>query len=137
MQRTDRVVDTTFYRVSTPATHRRSFAVADGVPVIPPGELPQAVGRHPSYVVVGGGKTSMDVIVWLLEQGVSADAVSWVVPRDSWLIDRATIQPGDANLVRQVQSQANRLRAAAHASSVDDLYDRLEQAGELLRVDPR
>jgi len=130
-----KVVDTTFYQVSTPATHTPAFEVGDGVLLIPPGALPAVIAPRQRYVVLGGGKTSMDVIVWLLEQGVREQAVTWVVPRDSWLVNRETAQPGEEGLLRMVRSQRDRLHAAAHASSLDDLYDRLETAGELLRVD--
>lgn len=133
--RARKVVDTTFYQVRTPATHKPSFTVADGVRLIPPGALPALVAPAQRYVVLGGGKTSMDVIVWLLEQGVGEKAITWVVPRDSWLVNRETAQPGDAGLLRMVRSQRDRLHAAVHACSLDDLYDRLEAAGELLRVD--
>ncbi|MFC1681745.1 NAD(P)/FAD-dependent oxidoreductase [Pseudomonadota bacterium] len=131
-----KLVDTTFYRVSTPLTHKPSFEVGRGVQVIPPNGLPNAVAPHRKYVVIGGGKTSMDVLIWLLEHGVRADALKWIVPRDSWLINRETIQPGDAGMARMVEGQAHYLDAAAHASCLDEFYDRLERAGELLRVDP-
>jgi hypothetical protein len=78
----------------------------------------------------------MDVVVWLLGHGVHAEAVKWVVPRDSWLVNRETVQPGDAGFVRMVESLANRLGAAAHAHSLGELYTYLERAGELLRIDP-
>jgi hypothetical protein len=132
-----KLVDTTFYRVSTAATHKRTFAVERCTRVIPPNDLPRAMAPSQSYVVVGGGKTSMDVVIWLVEQGVRPAAITWIVPRDSWLVNRETIQPGDAGLVRMTQSQADRLDAAAKARSLDDLYDRLERADELMRVDPR
>ena len=133
---TKKLVDTTFYRISTPLTHTRPYQVDAGVRVIPPGDLPQALapGRH--YVVVGGGKTGMDVLIWLLEQGLGPDDLTWIVPRDSWLINRETIQPGDAGMVRMVEGLANSLEAAARARSLDDLYGRLEASGEMLRVDP-
>jgi hypothetical protein len=131
-----KLVDTTFYRVSSPSTHRPSFEVRDGVTVVPPNDLPKAAARFHKYVVLGGGKTSMDVVVWLLGHGVRPAAVQWVVPRDSWLVNRETAQPGDAGFVRKIESLANRLDAAAHAGSLDDVYKRLERAGELLRIAP-
>jgi hypothetical protein len=132
-----KLVDTTFYRISTPLTHHRTFDVAAGAHVIPPGELPQSLAPHRSYVVLGGGKTSMDVLTWLLEQGVPSDALTWIAPRDSWLINRETVQPGEAGLVRMVEGLANSLEAAACGCSLKDVYDRLEHSGELLRVDTR
>lgn len=130
-----KLVDTTFYRITTPLTHRRSFKVAAGAEVIPPGELPQRLVPGRNYVVMGGGKTSMDVLVWLLEQGVPAASLTWIAPRDSWLINRETVQPGEAGMLRMVEGLANSLEAAAYGSSLKDVYDRLEHSGELLRVD--
>ena len=132
-----KLVDTTFYRISTPLTHRRTFGVAAGARVIPPSELPQSLVPHRNYVVLGGGKTSMDVLIWLLEQGVSADTLNWISPRDSWLINRETVQPGEAGKMRMVEGLANSLEAAAYGRNLGDIYDRLERSGELLRVDTR
>lgn len=131
-----KLVDTTFYRVSTPMTHTPGFEVGRDVQVIPPNDLPNAVAPYRKYVVIGGGKTSMDVLIWLLEQGVRADSLTWIVPRDSWLINRETIQPGDAWMARMVEGQVHYLDAAAHATCLDEIYDRLERSGELMRVDP-
>ena len=131
-----KLVDTTFYRISTPLSHTRSFAADAGVRVIPPSDLPQSLapGRH--YVVVGGGKTSMDVLIWLLELGVGPDSLTWIVPRDSWLINRETLQPGATGMVRMVEGLANSLEAAAKARNLDEIYERLERSGDMLRVDP-
>jgi len=133
---TKKLVDTTFYRISTPLSHTRSYDNDPGVCVIPPSELPQSLEPRRHYVVVGGGKTSMDVLIWLLEQGVGADCLTWIVPRDSWLINRESIQPGDTGMVRMVQGLANALEAAVRAGSLDEIYSRLERSGEMLRVDP-
>jgi len=131
-----KLVDTTFYRISTPVSHTRNFEVAADVSMIPPTDLPDSLAPHRHYVVVGGGKTSMDVLIWLLELGVGPEDLSWIVPRDSWLINRETIQPGDAGMLRMVEGLANALEAAAHARSLDGIYARLERTGEMLRVDP-
>lgn len=130
-----KLVDTTIYNISTPLTHRKTFDVAAGALVIPPSKLPQSLGPGLNYVVLGGGKTSMDVLIWLLEQGVDPDSLTWVAPRDSWLINRETVQPGEAGMLRMVEGLANSLEAAAYGQNLDDIYDRLERSGELLRVD--
>jgi hypothetical protein len=130
-----KLVDTTFYRITTPLTHERPYEVEPGVRVIPPSELPPSLAPGRRYVVVGGGKTSMDVVIWLLGHGISPGALCWIVPRDSWLINRETIQPGDAGMLRMIEGLANSLDAAAEAKDLDDIYDRLERSGEMLRVD--
>jgi hypothetical protein len=57
------------------------------------------------------------------------------MPRDAWLMDRANIQPGREFLQRFQSGFAERLIAIEAASSVTDLFDRLEACGNLLRLD--
>jgi hypothetical protein len=54
---------------------------------------------------------------------------------DSWLINRDTVQPGEAFFHRNAGGQACQFEAAALATSVTDLFDRLERTGQLLRID--
>ena len=77
-----------------PATDPPPFAVADGVRCIPVGEL--ATVDHPGagYVIIGGGKTALDAIGWLLDRDTDPDTITWIRPRDSWLLNRAFFQPG-------------------------------------------
>jgi hypothetical protein len=56
--------------------------------------------------------------------------------RDSWLLDRATIQPGSIFADRIKAGFTAQLRAIRDAESVDDLFQRLEDAGALLRIGP-
>jgi hypothetical protein len=81
---------------------------------------------------VGSGKTATDAIVWLLGRGVDPDAVCWVRPRDPWMLDRAVIQPDPAVYLGMV---ADLLHAAGRATSLPDLFLRLEGAGIMLRID--
>lgn len=123
-----------------PATHTRRFTVADGVRVIAPGELPQQwradMPPPKRYVVLGGGKTAMDAIGWLLAVGVPPDTIQWIKPRESWLINRQTTQPGVEFFDDVFGGQIAQMRAFAEGTSVPDIFARLEEAGVLLRVDP-
>jgi len=138
-----RVVHAAYLSPSVPATHRPRFAIAPGARVVPPGELARlgqaGAGadeppRH--FAILGAGKTAMDVAVWLVGQGVAPDAISWVVPRDAWLLNRLQTQPGERFFEHTIGGQADQMAAWAAAKSVDDLYDRLEACGTLLRIDP-
>src|SRR5258708_7150613 len=81
------------------------------------------------YVIVGAGKTGIDTCLWLLGQGVAPDRLTWIMPRDSWLLDRATIQPGSVFADRVKGVFTAQLQAIRDAVSVDDLFARLEDAG--------
>jgi hypothetical protein len=91
--------------------------------------------RH--FVVIGSGKTAMDTCVWLQQCGASAEAIQWVVPRDSWVVNRVGTQNGPEFFFEAVGGQADQLEAFAEATSVDDLYLRLEACGALMRIDPQ
>jgi hypothetical protein len=89
-----RVVDASYMRVTVPSMRPPPYEVAPGVTCIAPNDLPKIRARHARYVVVGAGKTGMDACLWLLGQGGSPADITWIMPRDSWVLDRARLQPG-------------------------------------------
>lgn len=130
-----KTVDATYYNTTVPSTHTRKFEVAEGVACVAPNDLPREAAKFANYVMVGAGKTAMDVGVWLLERGADPDSICWIMPRDSWLMNRRTTQPGMEFFEQSIGSVASQMEASANARSVDDLFDRLEAAGALLRID--
>jgi hypothetical protein len=130
-----RVVDATYMRVTVPAMRPPPYEVAPGVDCVPPNALPRLDARE-RYVVVGAGKTGIDTCLWLLAHGIAPDRLTWIMPRDSWLLDRATIQPGPLFADTIKANFAAQLRAIRDAAALEDLFARLEDAGVLLRLDP-
>ena len=146
-----KVVDATYLSPPVPATHTPRFEVAPGVRLVPPNALPQlwqsehqaragqAAGRHPGtpsrrFVIIGAGKTAMDTGVWLINAGADPDAIAWVMPRDSWLVNRITTQPAPEFFKEAIGGQADQMQAFAQATSTDDLFLRLEACGAVLRI---
>lgn len=130
-----KVVDTTYLEGAIPATSAPPFEVADGVRCVPAGEIAR-VGRQPErFVIIGAGKTAVDACAWLLEQGVPASAISWIKPREAWWVNRRFHQPHDL-LPDFYRGMAMQLEAMALATSVEDLFARLEAEGFFLRIDP-
>ncbi|MET0336113.1 MAG: hypothetical protein ABW190_17750 [Rhizobacter sp.] len=119
-----------------PATHGPSFRVADGVRCVTPTQLTQLTEPASGYVIVGGGKTSIDTALWLLEQGADPDRITWVRPRDAWLINRANVQTTIDFAHASLDAVISELEAARDATSVPDLFARLEARQLLLRIDP-
>ncbi|MFH8680891.1 NAD(P)-binding protein [Streptomyces lydicus] len=125
-----RTVDATYMNVTVPAMVPPKYEVAPGVRLITPNQLP-ALEDHPShYTVVGAGKTGIDACLWLLGHGTDPSDITWIMPRDSWLIDRAHTQPGDSYFERE----AARREAVTSAHTVRELFARLEGSGLLLRL---
>jgi hypothetical protein len=131
-----RVVDGTYSRMQIPATTPPRYAVAPGVRCVPVNELARIAQPQAGYVVVGAGKTAMDACIWLLEQGVDPDQIRWIMPRDSWVLDRANVQSGDDFFMNTWGSLTRQLEAVISAENVQDLMLRLEAAGEWMRIDP-
>ena len=131
-----KTVDGTFFNTSVPSMHKRKFGIDEGIVCIAPNDLPRLAPSFKRFTILGGGKTGMDTGVWLLENGASEDAITWICPRDSWLINRETTQPGAAFFEQSVGAFARQLTAMQAASDVEDLFLRLEQAGVMLRIDP-
>ncbi|MGE0350540.1 NAD(P)-binding protein [Hydrogenophaga sp.] len=131
-----RWVDATQADTQVPATHAPRFAVAEGVTCLTPTELTQWRQPVAGHVIVGGGKTAMDTALWLLEHGVDPDTITWVRPREAWLLNRANVQPTEAFAHQTLAAIVAELEAARDARSLPDLFARLEAARLLQRIDP-
>ncbi|WP_296692348.1 FAD/NAD(P)-binding protein [Rhodoferax sp.] len=135
-----KTVDATYFGTQVPATHTPKFKVGDGAWLITPNALPQLWQgkreRPRHFMIIGAGKTAMDVGIWLLNSGAQPDAISWVMPRDSWLVNRLHTQPGPEFFNTTIGGQADQMGAFANASSIDDLFKRLEDCEAMLRIYP-
>lgn len=127
-----RVVDAHYLAPDIPARTPPPFQVGDGARVVPVNELARLGEAASQYVIVGSGKTATDACVWLLGRGVDPDQIRWVRPRDPWMLNRAVVQPDPAVFIGMV---ADTMQAAASATSLDDLFLRLEDEGIMLRID--
>jgi len=130
-----KVVDTTYLEGAIPATSAPPFEVAAGVRCLPAGEIARIVERPERFVIIGAGKTALDAAAWLLQQGVPASAIRWIKPREAWWANRRFQQP-HALLPDFYRGMAIQLEAMAQATSVQDLFARLETDGFFLRIDP-
>lgn len=129
-----KVVDARYLESSIPATSTPGFVVDEGVRCAPVNDLVRMGEAPGGYVVIGAGKTGMDACWWLLENGVDADQITWIRPRDSWFLDRAAFQPRE-KVGSFIKAYAASVEAAAAATSAPDLIERLDDCGALTRLD--
>ncbi|KAJ8069092.1 hypothetical protein OCU04_002765 [Sclerotinia nivalis] len=129
-----RIVDATFMRVKVPSMSPPVYSVADDVKLITPNELAQVSRPYANYTVVGAGKTGIDACLWMLSMGIDPSKITWIMPRDSWLFDRNSIQPAESSVQKIRETLQLQVEAAMAATSVDDLFKRLDASGVLLRV---
>jgi hypothetical protein len=127
-----RIVDARYLAPGIPVETPPPFGVDDGTRVIPVNDLARLEDAPSQYVIAGSGKTATDACVWLLARGVDPGAICWVRPREPWMLNRAVVQPDPAVFLGMV---ADTMQSAEAASSLGDLFLRLEDSGIMLRVD--
>ena len=130
-----RVVDATYQNVTVPAMVPPRYEIAEGVEVVTPNALTTLSSPWARFTVVGAGKTGIDVCLWLLDRGVDPDAISWITPRDAWLLDRARIQPRTPG-TPPPSDTGMWMVGAAQAESIDDVLTAFEAGGMVMRIDP-
>ncbi|HET9860158.1 MAG TPA: FAD/NAD(P)-binding protein [Nocardioidaceae bacterium] len=127
-----RIVDGRYLAPDIPAETPAPFDVAEDARMIPVNDIVRLEETPSQFVIVGSGKTATDACVWLLSRGVDPDAICWVRPREPWMFNRAVVQPDPAVFLGMA---ADIMQLSAAASSLDDLFLRMEDAGIMLRID--
>lgn len=134
-QANKKIVDASWLKTSVPSTHKPNFQVAPKASLRPLNHLPKIAHEFDDFVVCGGGKTSMDAVLWLLENGCEPANIRWIMPRDGWLMDRGTTQTQNQFFFETMGNQARQMEAIAQSTSIENLFARLEEAGCLVRLD--
>ncbi len=104
---------------------------------MPLNDLPKITQPPSGFVIIGGGKTGIDACLWLLENKVDPDKITWIVSRDAWLLDRENTQPTPEFFEASIGNIAAQFEAIWQSESIPDLFAKLETAGVLLRIDPK
>ncbi|NRB01849.1 MAG: NAD(P)/FAD-dependent oxidoreductase [Rhodobacteraceae bacterium] len=123
-------------QTSIPSTHKRPFDVADGITCVPPNDLRNRAAGFDRFTVLGAGKTAMDSALWLMEQGVAPDAITWVRPNDYWVFLREQIIPHPDFFDQTVASIHAETNSLATAETVDEHCRNMEADGRWQRIDP-
>ncbi len=77
----------------------------------------------------------MDSVLWLLRSGVHPDHISWVRPRDAWMLNRLKVQPGIAFFNETIGGAVRQMEILAAAADLDALAATMEAEGFWLRID--
>ncbi|MEO1552330.1 MAG: hypothetical protein AAFR82_00240 [Pseudomonadota bacterium] len=133
-----RIVDATQFPETLCKSFIPCFSVAPGVNVVRPIDhdaiLNLSTSRFDTFCVLGGGRTGTEMVLTLLDLGVSSDSIRWVKSRDPWML-AATSKPEQARRSdNQISNQQECLKAMAYAQNQDDLCLRLESLGVIVRT---
>jgi hypothetical protein len=82
-----------------PFMRKGPFEVAEGMTAVSPNDVNDLTKFKSckDFVIIGGGKTSMDCIIHLFESGVEPSCVRWIVPNDPMIVDRDDVFFGEEN----------------------------------------
>ena len=125
-----RIVDGTYNAVRVPSVCPPAYDVDPDVTLVPPNGLADVRRPWDHYIIVGAGKTGIDAILFLLDNGVAPERIRWVMPNDAWLLDRAAMRP---DLVLETIVAMN--RSIVGVVDVDDAFLSLERQGIVFRID--
>ncbi len=126
-----KTVDATYSRVEVPSTHPPQYKVADEVSLVPINGLADLKQTWSRFVIIGAGKTGMDALLYLLEQGVAPERLTWIISNDVWFIPRENAYP---------EVQATQMRAQlpflVKCRDTATLYAHFEALGWITRLNP-
>ena len=83
-----RKVVTCVSNIRVPSMGPPPFDVADGVPVVPLNAIADkgVIASHDNFVVCGAGKSGVDAVCHLQDEGVDPAKITWIVPNDAWYV---------------------------------------------------
>jgi len=126
-----KIVDASYLTASVPSTHPPKYKVASDVSLIPINGLAKTFRTYRKFVIVGAGKTAIDAILYLIDRNVEPNKIIWIMPNDSWLINRRFVFKENFKTV--VKSHLNSIWEAENAKDVILAY---EKRNIYLRLNP-
>jgi hypothetical protein len=130
-----KLVDATYIESSIPSRHTPGFVIDADVRLLAPNDLVDLAEPASGFTIIGAGKTAMDTCNWLLDEGIDANQIRWIRPRDGLFFNRTYLQPLDL-VGSYMQLQARFIEHAATCDGARGFTDGLEADGIMLRIDP-
>ena len=114
-----------------PATRTPTFHVGPDVHMVPVNGLSHTKAAWERYVIIGGGKTGIDAVLFLLDRSVKADRITWIIPNDSWLVNRKFVF-----VDRLSESIFHDTSPILKSETFDQLLKTWEESNKIIRLDP-
>jgi len=125
-----KTIDATYVGPSVPSTRKPRYEVAEGVNVVPVNDVATTKEPWERYVVVGAGKTGIDAVLYMLENHVKPDRISWIIPNDYWLFNRKFL------FAESLWETVSILISSVTGSTTcEELVQKWEESGLMMRID--
>ena len=86
-----KIVDATLCETKVPSNSPPGFSVSSDANFIPINGLSSVQESPEKYLIVGAGKTGVDAVLYLLDNGVDPDKLMWIMPSDVWFMNRVDL----------------------------------------------
>ena len=127
-----KVVNATLTSGNIPVNTPPNYEVAEGVKLIPVNGLAKMREPWERYMVIGAGKTALDAILFMLERGVEAGRICWIISNDCWYFCReAFMKDQGSHFMKELFDSV----LEESMTSPDQCLLDLEQRGLLMRLD--
>ena len=126
---TKKLVDATYTQSDIPLTHKPSFDVSPGVNFVPINALSELNKPYDMYVIIGNGKTGIDAILFLLDQGVQPSQITWIISRDAWYFDRELLSPN-----RIIDFNIGIMKAIVEGDNAQDVFKHMHEQKVVLKL---
>ncbi|KXT10790.1 hypothetical protein AC579_2975 [Pseudocercospora musae] len=125
------IVDATYSRTSVPSMRPPPYEVSKGVDLVTPNDLPDISRGYANYTIVGAGKTAIDTCLWLLENDIKESKITWIMPRDSFFIERDSLQPA-SRFPEKAQARIEATMESTMAATSAEHYLQLQLEKKIL-----
>ena len=129
-----KLVDATCTTTHVPATKKPNYQVSEGVHLVPINGLGNLSSPWPQYLIIGGGKTGIDAVLFLLDHGMDPDKISWIIPNDSWFFERDALKYDGGTFCTGIMKMIDAVIDERNKTSADILLA-LEETGIMMRLD--
>jgi len=121
--------------VIVPSMRKAPFPVDDSISFVPCNDVPEMVksALYEKYIIVGAGKTGMDSVTYLLRHGVDQSRITWIMPRDVWVVLREGLQRKGDNHYKDMDRI---ISPTLKHSSLADVWKAYEEDGIVARIHP-
>ena len=129
-----KTVDATLTLTHVPSTKAPEYASEEGVNLVPINKLADIKEPWKRYVVIGAGKTGLDALLYLLDNGVDPEKIVWIVSNDCWYMSRDDFEGGDAfKSLHKIFPKF--FGVILESENVDEVYQKSEAEGIFYRLD--
>lgn len=133
-----RLVDARNLEPDLPVLTPPKFSFSDKLSVVPVNDIATADTSKKHFVVIGGGKTGMDAVYYLIaHKKIPPEDLLWVVPNDAWITAREKIGNcidllyTSAQLCEQQSADSDEKKEADHAAAPTTIGTEFFQRGFL------